>query len=159
MNPDFITLGKDEGPAFWFFNCLTFVKATSKQTGGAFGLIEQLAPVGVESPFHVHRKEEESFFILEGELEFLSEEQRFVKGPGSFVFLPKDIPHGFRVVGDSQARFLILVTPGGFEEFVMELGEPAPEMRIPEPSQPDMGKLMPLATKYGLEILGPLPEV
>lgn len=158
MSLDFITLGKDEGPALWFFNALTFVKASASQTGGAFGLIEQLAPVGVESPYHVHRAEEESFYILEGEVEFFSEGRRFVKGAGSFVLLPRDIPHGFRVVGDAPARFLILVTPGGFEEFVNEMGEPASALTIPEPSMPDMEKLMPLAAKYKLEILGPLTE-
>jgi len=58
-------LGKEEGPAVWFLNTLTIVKATASQTGGAFGLIEQLAPVGAGSPYHVHRAEEESFYILE----------------------------------------------------------------------------------------------
>ena len=151
-------LGKEEGPALWFLNTLTIVKATSSQTGGAFGLIEQLAPVGAGSPYHVHRAEEESFYILEGELEFLSEGRRFVKGPGAYVFLPRDIPHGFRVVGDSTARFLVLTTPGGFEGFVTEMGEPASGLRLPEPSAPDMEKLGALAAKYRIEILGPLPE-
>jgi quercetin dioxygenase-like cupin family protein len=151
-------LGKDEGPALWFLNTLTFVKASAKQTGNAFGLIENLAPVGAGSPYHVHRAEDETFYVLEGQLEFISDERRLVGGPGSYVFLPRDIPHGFRVVGTSAARFLILVTPGGFEGFVMDMGQPASALTLPVPSPPDMDKLIALAAKYRIEILGPLPE-
>ena len=71
MSLTITALGKEERPALWFLNTLTIVKATSRQTGGAFGLIEPRAPVGVGSPYHVHRAEEERFCILEGELEFL----------------------------------------------------------------------------------------
>jgi quercetin dioxygenase-like cupin family protein len=113
MSLAIVALGKEEGSAVWFLNTLAIVKAGSSQTGGAFGLIEQLAPVGSGSPYHVHRAEEESFYIMEGELEFFSEGRRFVRGPGAYVFLPRDIPHGFRVVGTAPARFLILVTRGG----------------------------------------------
>jgi quercetin dioxygenase-like cupin family protein len=151
-------LGKEEGPAVWFLNTLTIIKATASQTGGAFGLIEQLAPVGAGSPYHVHRAEEESFYILEGQLEFISEGRRFGGGPGAYVFLPRDIPHGFRVIGATTARFLILTTPGGFEGFATEMGEPASDLRLPEPSAPNMEKLTALAAKYRIEILGPLPE-
>ncbi len=151
-------LGKEEGPAIWFLNTLTLVKATAKQTANAFGLIEQLAPVGAGSPYHVHRAEEETFYVLEGQLEFISGERRLTAGPGSYVFLPRDIPHGFRVVGTSPARFLILTTPGGFEGFVMEMGEPASTLSLPAPSAPDMGRLTALAAKYRIEILGPLPQ-
>ena len=151
-------LGKDEGPAVWFLNQLAVVKATAKQTGNAFGLIEQLAPVGPASPYHVHRAEDETFYVLDGQLEFISGERRSTGGPGSSVFLPRDIPHGFRVVGESPARFLVLTTPGGFEGFFMEVGRPAEALTLPVPSAPDMQKLMALAAKYRVEILGPLPD-
>jgi quercetin dioxygenase-like cupin family protein len=150
--------GKDDGPAFWFLNHLCIVKASANQTNNTFGLIENLAPVGAGSPYHVHRAEDETFYVLEGQLEFFSGERRLTGGPGAFVFLPRDIPHGFRVVGTSPARFLILITPGGFEEFVMEMGEPAPTLTLPQPSAPDMDKLMALAAKYQIEVLGPLPD-
>jgi quercetin dioxygenase-like cupin family protein len=158
MDLSIYTLGRNEGPALWFLNTLTLVKATAKQTGNAFGLIEHLAPVGAGSPYHVHRAEDETFYVLDGELQFISGEQRFTGGPGSFVFLPRNIPHGFRVVGASPARMLILVTPGGFEQFVMEMSEPASTLTLPTPSAPDMEKLMILAGKYRIEILGPLPD-
>jgi quercetin dioxygenase-like cupin family protein len=158
MDLGLYALGKDEGPALWFLSTLTFVKATAKQTGNAFGLIEQLAPVGPGSPYHVHRAEDEAFYVLEGQLEFISGERRFTGGPGSYVFLPRDIPHGFRIVGTSLARFLVLTTPGGFEGFVMEMGRPALSLTLPAPSPPDMDKLVAVAAKYRIEILGPLPE-
>jgi quercetin dioxygenase-like cupin family protein len=157
MSPELFALGAEEGPAVWFLNTLSIVKATKGQTGGAFGLVEQLAPVGAGAPYHVHRAEEESFHVLDGQLEFISEGRRLVKGPGGFVFLPRDIPHGFRVVGDSAARYLILTTPGGFEGFIIEAGEPAAALQLPEPSAPDIEKLTTIAARYRIEILGPLP--
>lgn len=158
MDLSIYALDKDEGPAFWFLNQLCIIKASAAQTGGAFGLVDTLAPVGAGSPYHAHRAEDESFYVLEGQLEFLSGDRRFISGPGSFVFLPRGIPHGFRVVGTSPARFLILVSPGGFEGFVADMGEPARARTLPEPSAPDMGKLVALAARYRIEILGPLPD-
>ena len=149
---------KDEGPAVWFLNQLVVVKATAEQTGNGFCLVEVVTPVGPASPYHVHRNEDETFYVLEGQLEFISGERRTIGGPSSYVFLPRNIPHGFRVVGTSPARFLILCTPGGFDGFVLEMGEPATTLTLPAPSAPDMTKLMALAGKYGIEILGPLPD-
>ena len=117
-----------------------------------------MAPVGAGSPYHVHRAEEETFYVLDGTLEFISGDARRTGGPGSYVFLPRDIPHGFRVIGTSPARLLILTTPAGFDGFVIEAGEPATELTLPPPSAPDMQKLVAIAAKYRIEILGPLPE-
>jgi hypothetical protein len=106
----------------------------------------------------VHRAEDETFYVLEGEIEFHSEGKRFVGRAGACVFLPRDVPHGFRVVGSAPCRCLILVTPGGFEGFVAGLAQPMAEATIPAPTEPDMPKLMMLAQQFGIEILGPLPE-
>ena len=149
---------KTEGRAVWFLNQLAIVKATAAQTGNAFCMVEMVTPVGEGSPYHVHRNEDETFYVLEGRMEFISGEQRIIGDPGAYVFLPRDIPHGFRVLGNSPARYLILCTPGGFDGFVLELGEPASTLTLPTPSAPDMNKLMALAAKYGVEILGPLPD-
>jgi hypothetical protein len=70
---------------------------------------------------------------------------------GTYVFGPRNIPHGIKVVGDAPARMLLLVAPGGFEQFVAELSSPAP-------AAPDMAKLTAAAAKYQVDILGPLPE-
>jgi quercetin dioxygenase-like cupin family protein len=147
------TLATDEGQAVWFLGGPTIIKATGEQTGGAFGLIEYVYPVGFKSPYHLHHAEEESFFVLEGELTFISGDQQMIGRAGSFTFLPRDIPHGFKVTGDKPARFFILATPAGFEQFIIEMSDPEPPA-----GPPDMEKLMSLAAKYQIEILGPLPD-
>ena len=154
---DLYALTKDEGQAIWFLNTLVFMKATGKQTGGAFGLMEEICPVGTGSPYHMHHNEDETFYILEGEATFISGDRVIKAKGGSFVFLPRNIPHGFRI--DAPTRLLILITPGGFEQFVLELGEPAKELVLPPFGPPDMEKLMTLAAKYKIDILGPLPEM
>jgi quercetin dioxygenase-like cupin family protein len=137
----------------WFFGARTWVRTTAAQTGGSIGLIEQAMDPGLGSPYHVDHAEDEAFYVLAGELRFISEGRSWVAGAGGFAFLPRDIPHGFRVEGGAPARFLILTTPGGFEGFVTELSE-AEQPAGP----PDMDKVMQVAAEYSLEILGPLPE-
>jgi quercetin dioxygenase-like cupin family protein len=154
--PALYALAREEGQALWFLSALTHVKATGDQTGGAFGLIEQVLPAGFASPYHVHHAEDETFYVLEGEVTFISGDRTIKATAGSYAFLPRDLPHGFKV--DVSARLLILATPAGFEQFVIEMGEPARDTSAPPASPPDMEKLMRLAAKYQLEILGPLPE-
>ena len=157
MNRSIVATNRNESAPLSFFNALTFIRTTSAETGGAFGLIEQLAPTGSGSPYHVHHAEDETFYVLEGEIEFLSEGKRFVGRAGACVVLARDVPHGFRVIGTTPARYLILVSPGGFEGFVAALAQPMNEAKIPEPTEPDMPKIMKAAGQYGIEILGPLP--
>ena len=149
-------LTREEGQAVWFLNTLTLVKATGEQTGGAYGLVEQRIPAGFASPYHLHRAEDEAFYLLEGEATFISGDRRIKATAGSYLFLPRDIPHGFKV--EAPARLLILTTPAGFEQFVIEMSEPATDLTASPASPPDMEKLMRLAAKYRIEILGPLPE-
>ena len=154
--PKLQALGKEEGQALWFLDTLTLVKATGKETGGAFGLIEQLLPAGSGSPYHVHRAEDETFYILEGMATFISGDRVLKVTGDSYIFLPRDIPHGFRV--EVQTRLLVLTTPAGFERFVIEMSEPAKKLTLPPAGTPDIQKLVSVAAKYGIEILGPLPE-
>jgi quercetin dioxygenase-like cupin family protein len=151
-------LAKDEGQAIWFLDTLTFVKATGEQTGGAFGLIEHVAPPGSGSPYHVHHAEEEIFYVLEGEVTFFSGDDKFTGTGGSYVFLPRDIPHGFKVTGDKPARYLVMTIPAGFEQFTIEVSQPATALTLPPARPHDMEKLRSVAAKYNIEILGPLPE-
>jgi quercetin dioxygenase-like cupin family protein len=149
-------LHRDEGQAVWFLDTLTLVKATGEQTGGAFGLLEQVLPAGSGSPYHVHHAEDETFYLLEGEVTFISGGHLVKATAGSYIFLPRDIPHGFRV--DAPSRLLILATPAGFEQFVIEASKPAKGLALPPAEPPDMEKLVALAAKYRIDILGPLPE-
>jgi quercetin dioxygenase-like cupin family protein len=133
------------------------MRATSQTTNGAFGLVEQLMPPGFASPYHVHHLEDEAFYVLEGEIAFVCGGKWMTAGPGDYVFGPRNIPHGFKVDGASPARMLLLCAPGGFEQFVLDLSEPEPAPGVP-PALPDMAKLMAVAAKYSIDILGPLPE-
>ncbi len=146
----------DDGEAFWFLDALSIIKLSGKQTGGAFALVEDRLPAGRGTPYHRHQREDETFHLLEGSMTFVSGSNKFTAGPGTTVFLPRGIPHGFRA--ETAGRVLILTTPAGFDEFVREAGEPATSLVIPQPKQPDVQKLTTVAAKYGIEILGPLPE-
>ena len=146
-------LTREEGAPLWFLGVPTRVLATAEQTGGAFGLIEHVIPAGDESPWHVHHAEDEAFYVVEGRMIFLCGDQKVQAGPGTFVYGPREIPHGFRVDGTEPARLLLQCTPGGFERFVIEMSEPTPPT-----GPPNMERLMSLAAEYDNEILGPLPD-
>lgn len=150
-------LTREEGPSIWFLDTLMTVKATSAQTGGAFGLIEQVLPPGFAPPPHVHHAEDEAFYILEGTFTFTCGDQTLKAGPGSYIFMPRNIPHTFRVEGTEPAKLLQLNTPAGLEQFFVEMGEPAQGLTLPPAGPPDIEKLLSLAPKYNFEILGPPP--
>jgi quercetin dioxygenase-like cupin family protein len=115
-------LQAEEGQEVAFVRAKMWLKASRERTGGAFSLFEAVDPM--ETPMHVHEREDEAFYILGGEHEFHCGEEIFRVGPGGFVFLPRGIPHGHRRLGDpSLSRMLIMVSPPGFEQFFVELSE------------------------------------
>jgi len=148
-------LRADEGRAIWFLSNRMTIKATSASTGGAFGLVESLIAPGFSPPLHVHHREDESFWVLEGELTMRCGDRSFRAGPGSFVFLPRDVPHTFVVEGDVPARMLTLLTPGGGEGVFIEGGRPAEEEGLPPAGPPDIEKLKRVSERFGAEIVGP----
>jgi quercetin dioxygenase-like cupin family protein len=151
-------LAKGEGEAYWFLNSLDIIKATTESTGGSFALIHQIAPPGPATPYHLHRTEDEAFYVLDGESTFFCDGKKTVIGPGGYIFLPRGIPHGIRNDSHVPATILILAMPGnGFVGMMKEMGEPAEALVLPTPKAPDMEKLSRLCAKYGIEILGPLP--
>jgi mannose-6-phosphate isomerase-like protein (cupin superfamily) len=148
-------LAKGEGKAFWFLGTLFEVKATGVETGGSFSLIEELNPPGDGPPLHIHHNEDETFYILEGEVTFICGEKTIRATPGSYVYAPRGIPHTYRVEGTQPARMLTMMVPAGVEQFFIELGTPALELTLPPDTvTTDMEKLGCLAKKYNLEILG-----
>jgi quercetin dioxygenase-like cupin family protein len=151
-----IVAGPDEGEALWSFGGLALIKASGDATGGDVAVTEQLAPRGAGSPLHVHHREHEWFYVIEGELTFWVGGETIVASSGTFVFGPKDIPHTF-MVSSEQARFLLVTEPGGFDAFMRAAGEPAQRLEIPPPATepPDVAALAALAAEYGIEITGP----
>ena len=144
-------------PPIYFLGLPTILRATGQTTNGAFGLVENLMPPGFASPYHTHHLEDEAFYVLEGEMAFVCDGNWTLAGPSTYVFGPRNIPHGFKVQGAAPARMLLLCAPAGFEQFVLDLSEPEPAPGVP-PAPPDMGKLMAVAAQYRIDILGPLPE-
>ena len=149
-------LNTREDNPFQFFGSPTVMRSTGETTDGHFFLLEHLAmPPGMASPYHVHHNEDEAFYILEGTVAFLCDETWHLAGPGTWVYGPREIPHGFRVMGTTPARMLLLGAPAGFEQFVFELRMPLDAA----PAPPDMALLIATAARYGVDILGPLPEM
>jgi quercetin dioxygenase-like cupin family protein len=151
-----VALRHDEGEALWFLGTLVTIKASGATTGGRFAIIDHLAPKGAGSPLHVHRREDEWFYVTEGELAFWVGGQKISAPAGAFVYGPRDIPHTYAVVS-SQARFLVGTEPAGFETFVRALAEPARTRTLPPAGgpPPDPARLTAVAAQHGIEILGP----
>ena len=145
-------LAREEGQAVWFLGTLVIVKATNEQTGGAFGLIDNVMPAGFASPYHMHRNEDSPSTCT-----YFVGDERVKAGAGAFVYGPRGVPHGFEVEGTAPARILLQNYPAGFEGFPVEVGEPAKELALPPAEPPDMERLMAIAANYDIEILGPLP--
>ena len=143
----------------WFLGSETWIRAGTEQSGGSLAIVEHLIPPAAESPWHVHRTQDESFFILDGRVTVIVGEERWTLGPGGYAFGPRDVPHGFRVEGETPARLLLICTPGaGFDRFIHEASEPATAPGFPPPQPPDVARLARLAAEAGNEVLGPLPE-
>ena len=147
-----------EAPAYVSAGELFLMLAGAEQTGGAFGLMEGVIRRGAEPPPHVHHREDESFFVLDGSLRLRVGDDRFSATPGSFVFCPRDVPHLLTLETD-EVRLLTLVTPGGLESFFVELGEPAPDRTLPsELPELDVERVVTLAGHYGAEVLADWPR-
>jgi quercetin dioxygenase-like cupin family protein len=165
LNPDHATapfvLRRDEGEARWFLNTLTLIKSTGAATGGRLAVAEFRAPRGPASPLHVHHREAEFFYVMEGELTLWVGGELIEAPEGSLAYGPPDVPHTFAIASD-QARFLVLIQPTGFEDFLRNVSEPATALTLPPVGGPvpDPARLAAVAAEYGIEILGPpgLPE-
>ncbi len=136
-------------------------KVDSEQTGGAYSLFEVVVgPSGGSQP-HVQHREDECFYMLEGEFEFIVEGARIEAGPGSLVYVPKGNLHAFRNTGETTGRMLVSQTPGGlYEGFVEEVGTPAAGEGVPpETKEPpeDVERLAAVGALHGVEMVPPLP--
>ena len=151
-----IALRHDQGEALWFLGVLATIKAGGEATDGRVAVIEHLAPKGAGSPLHVHTREDEWFYVIEGELAFWVGGHRIEAPSGSFVYGPRGIPHTFAVTSP-QARFLLVAEPAGFENFMRALAEPARARSLPPATgqPPDPARMTAIAAEYGIEILGP----
>jgi quercetin dioxygenase-like cupin family protein len=140
--------------SFWWQGSLMTIKARAADTGGMLGMAEASFPEGFGPPLHVHHREDEAIYVLEGQIRFRQGEQEFVAGPGTFVWGPRGIPHAFKVE-PGGARALVIVTPGGFEEMFAVGGISAAEFVEAPVVQYDPAAAAALAGRFGFEVVGP----
>ena len=144
--------------SMWVLGELVTFKITADHAGGAYSLFEVVTqPNGGPLP-HVQHREDEAFYVLEGEYEFLDEDLTRRVSTGSLVYVPKGNLHTHKNVGERPGRMLVSQTPGGLHErFFEEIGEEASDEAAPPGSEgpQDMREIAAIATEYGIEI--PLP--
>ena len=136
---------------------------SAEQSDGRLGMSLVTQPPGVATPLHRHTHEAEALFLLEGRISYRAGEDLHELDEGTFLFLPRSVPHAFRVRGDRPARFLALTVPGGLMGLYDEVGIPAQAMRLPGPDglpmAEEIARWNEVGPRYGLEVVGPpLPE-
>src|SRR6516225_9237162 len=139
----------------WYSGHLMTFLATAEDTQGKFALIEAVARKGNVPPPHIHHREEETFYVLEGEMTVSVGDRTIKATPGTMVCLPRDVAHSF-VIDSEQGRVLILLTPAGLEGWFKEFSEPASAMTLPpqvEVPHGDIQRMLESSPRYGIEIV------
>lgn len=128
--------------------------ATGEETGGKYAMWEAIVPPGGGPPPHIHSREEESFYILEGEITFHVGDERIVATPGTFANMPVGSRHSFKNETDKTARMILSVAPAGLEQMFFEVGVPLKEgsAEALPPTKQEIEKLLAVAPNYGIEI-------
>jgi quercetin dioxygenase-like cupin family protein len=117
--------------AVWWLGGRLLAKVTGEHTGGRTAQLELHDPYGTAPPRHIHHREHETIFVLDGEVTVFVGDEQFNMSTGGFVFMPQGIEHTY-LVRSQQARLLVTFAPAGFERFFAELGVPV--VPIPGPS-------------------------
>ncbi len=151
-----LLIKRNKGNSYWYTGHLMSLLLTSGQTGGRYTLLRATERRGLEPPPHTHTKEDETFLILEGEVIYTVGDQTFNAKAGDAMLLPKNIQHSFKIQTETLET-LMLLTPGGFENYFIEMSEPAGELQLPPVPQgpPDIAKLVATASKYGIKFAKP----
>jgi quercetin dioxygenase-like cupin family protein len=136
-----------------FFEQTIAVLASAGDTGGIVGVVEVSGPSGAVPPLHVHHREDEAFYVLDGQYSVHVGDGVTEASPGTWVWGPRDVPHGYQV-NSRRGRHLSLVMPGGFEAFFEEVAALAPLAADPRSA---MSRVATIAGRYGVELLGPPP--
>ena len=123
------------------------ILATGAETGGVVGVVEFTLPPGRGFPLHIHHHEDEAHYVLEGTLLFVAGDMRVEAGPGTYIFAPRGLPHGFKALGETPVRFVENFLPAGLE---MLFAQPDELQAAAELGRTNAA--------YGLEVVGPLPE-
>jgi quercetin dioxygenase-like cupin family protein len=143
--------------AYWFWSDLVIIHVAGEETDERFSLVEFLMPPGDMTPLHVHRRDSQTTYVLEGEVTIWLPGESHVLGPGGCIHQPAGVPQTERVTSAGPARVLDVGSPAGFERFVAAAGEPATALTLPPPDRPppDVELLTAIAAEFGIELLGP----
>lgn len=144
------------GRALWHLGALMTFKALGSETGGQFWAVEGLADRHMAVPLHAHSREDELWYVLEGEIRFIAGDESRVGGPGTVVYIPRGVPHTFQVLSET-ARWFGVGTPAGLDQWFFETGEPAQSLSLPPAAPPDVAMIVASLQVYGTETLGPPP--
>lgn len=140
---------------------LAIIHTSGKETSGSYTMIELYATKEGSPPWHVHHREDESFYVIEGAFTFYVGDKAIKAKAGDFLFAPKDIPHTYTVDSEGYARVLMTCSPAGFEDMVRAMSTPATSLIPPPPetADTDFEKIIELAGKYGVEFIDrPMPS-
>jgi mannose-6-phosphate isomerase-like protein (cupin superfamily) len=138
-----------------FIDNLVHVHVDGEASNGRLAVIEDRGRRGTMPPLHVHHRDDETFYVIEGEVSLFVGGRELTLTAGQAALAPREIPHCYRVESE-QARWLVITTPAGFESFVRRVSEPAPADELPPAGSPiDPAVLAQAAADVGIEILGP----
>lgn len=142
------------GPAFWGPGDHYTFLVTGEETGGAYFAMEALVPPGGGPPPHIHTREDETFYVLEGEIEFLLGEELILAGPGDFVNVPRHTVHRFLNVGAETAKLVLTFTPAGIDRWFAEILDAAPNEigaeDVPDNVEEVAARYVATASAYGI---------
>jgi quercetin dioxygenase-like cupin family protein len=143
-----------EGPRIAIVGDLYRFLATGEQSDGKYAVWEAIVSPGGGPPPHSHSREVEGFFILEGEITFQVDDERFVATTGTFANMPIGVRHSFKNETNRAAKMLIWVAPAGLERMFFEIGQPVAQGvdTAPPPTKDDIDKLLAVAPRYGISI-------
>ncbi|MDT7574842.1 MAG: hypothetical protein QOH17_1175 [Pseudonocardiales bacterium] len=143
---------------FRFLDAFAATRADARGTGGQLGITEFWAAEGHGSPMMVHAKEDEGYFVIDGEIEWRAGDDPPARyGAGALAWAPRGVAHAY-IVSSPSARFLCLTTPAGLEGFFRELGQPAETDELPvagSASEEDAGRAIVTVAEYGVTVIGP----
>jgi quercetin dioxygenase-like cupin family protein len=134
-----------------FFEQTIAVLASASETNGALGAVEVAGPGGAAPPLHVHHREDEAFYVVEGQYSVFVGDDVIEASPGAWVWGPRDVPHGYQI-HSARGGHLSLIMPAGFEAFFEEVAAIAQPGADP---RNEMSRIAAVAARYGVEFLGP----
>jgi quercetin dioxygenase-like cupin family protein len=147
-----IVLRSGEGDARWWFGQLAVLKATGETTAGAYTLVEITVAAGYRTPLHVHHREDEGFWVIDGHATFTVGDHEIDAPAGTYLLGPRDIPHRW-TAGPNGAHVLYLFTPAGIEALIEEMSVPAQALTPPPRDVRPPRNAPDIARQYGCEIL------